>query len=123
MKLKSQDPQLSFVPAKSCSDSSDDDNEGDWDMKVDTNTYMQNLHRYAMSQKEIYESHPVSKDKPLQLNMNETKNVDPASLWLEYTQSLQQLLEKRAELQIESELSTSPKSKSIIFAQDNAYKY
>ena len=60
---------------------------------------MNNLQKYATSQNEIYESHPISKTKPLELlddnSYNTQNNNNDGMLWIQYTDNIKQLLEER----------------------------
>ena len=72
--------------------------------------YMNNLQKYAVSQNEIYESHPISKEKPLELledhrnnTQNEQNENNDDALWIKYTENIKQLLEERKRLQQDEE--------------------
>ena len=66
--------------------------------KPNLEQYMARLHKYATYQTEIYESHPISKDEPLEL-VSDDDDDEIDSLWMQYTANIKQLLEKRSNLQ------------------------
>eukprot|EP01084_Bolivina_argentea_P219844 372738_1 len=57
--------------------------------------YMENLEKYALLQKKIYESHPMSQDKPLYMITQEEMKDDRDTAWMQCTQNIHQFLDER----------------------------
>eukprot|EP01084_Bolivina_argentea_P243286 407888_1 len=60
--------------------------------------YMDNLHKYALGQQKIYESNPISQNKPLHILTQEEVNDDRDTLWTQYTDKIGLLLDERSKM-------------------------
>eukprot|EP01083_Nonionella_stella_P113264 333815_1 len=105
--VRSMDPQL--MALKTLDEDENEDDEGEdavADMAVlpsieeetKWKEYMDNLHKYALGQKKIYESNPISQNKPLHILTQEEVNDDRDTLWTQYTDKIGLLLDERSKM-------------------------
>ena len=71
--------------------------------------YMDNLQDYSQCQTQLYESHEMAKDKPLELLSDEDIDDENEGQWMDYAQNISKLLDDKSELKSRNNINDNNK--------------